>query len=380
MKDKLDCVPLQQKGCLSLLKLLLASKNDKRSVASTGAISSIFSAMMMHPKDEKVQEYGCAALGEICYISDPDRSIISQSGAIPMVLKAMKHHPQNANVYKQACALLGNLSAGNSMSCSSIYANDGIGLILKSMYFHFKDPSLQEKGCYALSIVCRKNKIIINTFKNAGGLYLVSEAMKEHTKNNKVQIQACNLLSNLAYDTECKRAIVHGEAKDRIMYALEYHLADPSVVKKCLAAFCHLSLQYNDDRQAVYLDNQSQLPSPMDNNQPSSTTESESRSSPSSALCSDMEMEACEAFVTTHLIRSVVTVIIQYPNDIEIQKYSFMFLRNISVTFKGINLLEQVNSVCNVLILTGENGVHPSCKKYIKETLKNMDVDPSLYH
>ena len=329
MKMQLKNANVQEHGCRYVFKYLISEKSNIKSVSSTGMISSIFSAMMMHPKNGNVQQYGCAALGEICFISDHDRSIISKSGVIPLVLKAMTHHPKNEHVSKQAYSLLGNLCAGteNVQNCISIHANNGVGLILKSMHLQNKNPNVQEKACYALSCICRKNKLIISTIKAGGCLYLVAEAMKKFLGQRRVQIQSCSLLSSLCYDQDCRRVIANGEVIHVVLDSLKQHQADTAVVKKCLSTFCHVSGNQND---------------------------------------------AFENILDTGCLPMIATIMDLHPSDIEVQKYCYHFLRNLSTNPKSARILERSQELMSRNTFTDQPKMHPSCIRYIKEIKANL--------
>ena len=99
---------VQYSGCGALMKLA-ENRDNQMTIAEAGGITSIVSAMKIHPEFPYVQEYGCGALWNLA-LNDGNKGGIADEGGIAAIVVAMKKHPENPNVQEYGCATLRNLA------------------------------------------------------------------------------------------------------------------------------------------------------------------------------------------------------------------------------------------------------------------------------
>uniref|UniRef100_A0A7S0CC88 Armadillo repeat-containing domain-containing protein n=1 Tax=Proboscia inermis TaxID=420281 RepID=A0A7S0CC88_9STRA len=155
------------------MSLVSSSPSHDSPVISSGAITSIISAMEKHPQHKKLQEHACAALLNISTLGKLEVKAVSSSNGISMLLAAMINHQQVVEIQANACGALANLAAVLE-NRETIESKGGIYLFVCAMTAHRTEREVQKNGCAALRIVM-EDGLFLETLQELGNVRKILE-------------------------------------------------------------------------------------------------------------------------------------------------------------------------------------------------------------
>lgn len=207
----LDDVKFVKLALNALRALAYDSPDNKRSIAESGAIDSIVSAMQKHRDDPKIQAAAAWTLGEVA-LSPDSAVIVAESGGIDVIARAIYVHEGSQSVIKRSCSALDSLSVPNANRALMVEIGV-IAAIVHTMHRHQDIVSIQ-KQCYrVLSTLAEGNgrfDVIKKKIVDHEALDSIAMTMVMNGENDELQKIACSLLCNLACDATFESLLAAG--------------------------------------------------------------------------------------------------------------------------------------------------------------------------
>jgi len=162
------------------------------------------------------------------------RSTIARTGGLLAIVSAMENHLSVASVQIQACRCLETLAldADNEMAIGEV---GGIEAVLLGMIQHFDDESVLESAWAALWNLscCSSAESLMSAVDSLGGMDVLVQCMTRHSTSAPVQANACGTLANLCIQQEARiAALVEAGGLVAIASALQQHWEHPDVRKE----------------------------------------------------------------------------------------------------------------------------------------------------
>jgi len=185
------------------------SPENKQSIAESGAIDSIVSAMQKHRDDPMIQAAAAWTLGEIALSPDP-AVLVAESGGIDVIARAIYVHAGSKSVIKRSCSALDSLSVPNVNR--ALMVEIGVLAAIVHTMHHNPDIVSVQKQCYrVLSTLAEKRlDVIKKKIVDHEALDSIAMTMVINGENEELQKIACILLCNLACDATFESLLAAG--------------------------------------------------------------------------------------------------------------------------------------------------------------------------